>query len=164
MTVYYILVADLQEAYKLKPYELPATATVQPRTNWPYYVAFSYELGGKVTKQLNVTTNESSIPLASCGRADFQYWVLSPLITSFDTVILGELDKIITFSHTRFVDVILRNDITMIYMVGTAGETVNVSFMNALTEDVATTSCVVGPDGTAAMKGNIYNMFSCISS
>ena len=161
MSVYYILVADLQGAYKLKPHELPPTKAVQPKTNWPYYVAFSYELGGKVTNQLNVTTKDSSIPLAPCGRSDFQYWVLSPIITSFDTVILGELDKIVTFSHTRFIDVTLRNDVIMIYMIGAPGETVNVSFMNALTQDTATTQCVVGADGTATMKGSIYNTFTC---
>lgn len=148
------------------PKELPATRTVKPKTDWPYYVAFRYELGGKVIKQLNVTTSQSSIPLASCGSTDFQYWVLSPTLSVLGEfiIILGELDKIVTLSHTRFTDITLRNDVIVIHIFGSPGETVNVSFMDALTEDVATTSCVVGADGTAAMKGNIYNTFACIFS
>lgn len=162
-TWYYILGANLATPYQLKASELPSSKNLRPKTDYFYSVAFRYNLGGEVFKQVNITNSGSTIPLVACGALDFQYWVMAPVLQVFGmfTVILGELDKVITFSHTRFTDVTAYNGMVVISMVGVPGETVRVSFMDPLIQKVSTAKCVIQSGGTAILKGNLYNTFKC---
>ena len=157
------MAANLAKSYQLKASELPSSRNLRPKTDYFYSVAFRYNLGGEVFKQVNITNSGSTIPFVPCGALDFQYWVMAPVLQVFGmyTVILGELDKVVTFSHTRFTDVTAYNNMIVISMVGVPGETVRVSFMDALMQTVSTAECIIQSDGTAILKGNLYDTFKC---
>lgn len=140
--------------------ELPPSLATKPRIDFPPSVVARYTLDGQVIEAVNFS-NTNSLVIDKCGRSDFQYWLIAPMICNLNGVLLGELDKIVTVSEARIASITLSEsrdgNVCTIAMRGSPGETVHMTTYGITTSEAVTTSCVVGADGGAEMqiKGDI---------
>ena len=91
--------------------------------------------------------------ISKCGKADFQYWNIAPVLDN-GWALLGELNKILPVSETRFLSIEIRDPVKQQYLVvlrGVAGETVPVTLYDSKEKKIMTVSCTVSPAGTAVL-------------
>ena len=152
LTWYHVIAAALNGDYALAAAELPPSRFSFPGTSFPTSVAFQHTLDGKVTTVLDFTAS-SKLMISKCGKTDFQYWTIAPVLDN-GWALLGELNKILTISETRFPDIEVRDPSDQQYLVvlqGVAGEIVPVTLYNPKEKKTVTVSCTVGPAGTAVL-------------
>ena len=143
------MAADLQEDYAMAVTELPPTHNTFPQT-YINAVAFQYDVRtGKVMDIQDVTTT-SQITLSKCSKTDFKYMVIAPVLPN-DMAVLGELNKFITVSETRFVDLDTSADITSVSLFGVPSEKVTVTLYNVTSAASSTVDCVISTDGYATL-------------
>ena len=115
-----VLGAELTSSYTVSLGELPPPPS--GATKAKEYVAFRPSFSGKVTAAMNVT----SLAVPACGRADYQYWVLAPVIQD-KVVFLGEMGKVVSLSETRFKSIAYTAGTVNVKMAGNPGEMVTVA-------------------------------------
>lgn len=115
-----VLGAELATPYTVSLRELPLPPG--GATKAKEYVAFQPSFSGKVTAAMTVT----SLAVPACGRADYQYWVLAPVIQD-KVVFLGEMGKVVSLSETRFKSIAYTADAVNVKMAGNPGEMVTVA-------------------------------------
>ena len=148
-TWYHILAAEITDTYKLTAAELPPSHSVFPKSDFPSSVAFRKDLTGKVIEVVNFTSS-SSLTIEPCGRQDFKYWTIAPLLEGTGMAILGELDKVITVSETRFKSISRFGSVYVISLVGAPGETVPIT-VYTVTGTAAVVTCKMSSGGTAVL-------------
>lgn len=141
-TWYYIISGQLSSDYTMSVSELPPSQHTKPKTSFPKSLAFSYTLDGKVQKA-TVLTDKLSIP--ACGPTNFQYWVVAPIFSS-GWALLGELNKIVTVSETRFFSFTEVGQ-EYVFLSGVPGETVLVTVYNTNSSQAVVYTCSIGPTG-----------------
>lgn len=165
LTWYYVLVADLQQPYQMSVAELPPSHSVKPKTHFPLSVAVRYTLDGKVVQAVNLS-GANPLTIDECGRDDFQYWVIAPLVCDMDGVLLGELDKVVTASEARIVSIALSEhedgNVCTIKVRGVPGETVHMTTFGVKAPGAFTADCVIAADGTAEIQiKSIFSRIKC---
>lgn len=115
-----VLGAELVSPYNVSLGELPLPPSGVAKAK--EYVAFQPSFSGKISAAMNVTT----LALPACGRADYQYWVLAPVVLD-ELVFLGEVGKVVSVSETRFKSIAYSANAVSVTMVGTAGEMVTMA-------------------------------------
>ena len=138
----------MNASYVLKPSELPPSRSVFPKTSFPQSLAFRYNLDGSVTE--GDVFSQISIPV--CDRHDFQYWVIAPLLPASDFALLGELNKIIPVSETRFQNILWDSKGYIIHVLGDPGENVTVSIYDILLGRTFSASCQITTYATASYR------------
>ena len=115
-----ILGVDLVSPYTVSLGELPLPPSGAVKAK--EYVAFKPYFSGKVGAANNVT----SLAVPACGRGDYQYWVLAPVVQD-GVVLLGEMGKVVSVSETRFKSVKYTKGAVDVTMAGAPGEMVTVA-------------------------------------
>ena len=103
-TWYHILAADMVSDYTLVPADLPPSSSTFPASSFPGMLAFTYRIDGVVTS-VTEFSDEKPLAVPKCGRADFRYWVVAPVIPYLNLALLGDLTKVISVSETRFTQI-----------------------------------------------------------
>ncbi len=153
---YYVMAADLEEDYAMAIIELPPTHNTFPRSYMKALV-FQYDVRtGQVSTIEEVTTN-SAITVSKCGKSDFKYMVIAPILPN-GVALLGELNKFITVSETRFVDISVSGDRVFATLSGDPAEKVSVTVYNST--QPSTIDCVIGANGYATLM--VQSNGSCI--
>lgn len=104
---------------------------------------------GKTTKVINIASYDTKLDITQCDKTDFQYWIIAPYLTS-DVALLGELNKIVTVSETRYSDLRLSTSDTTLTMKvkGAPDKLVLTSFYYIKSDTIKTVSCYIGTTGT----------------
>jgi len=91
----------------------------------------------------------NTLTISKCGETDFQYWAIATSVGAVPNsrVLLGELNKIIPVSETRFLNI----DSDKVLMRGVPGEMVAVSVSDPVKAEAMTVECTIGQDGTAVL-------------
>ena len=148
-TWYHILAAEITDTYKLNVAELPPSHSVFPKSDFPSSVAFRNDLTGKVIEVVNFTSS-SSLTIEPCSRQDFKYWTIAPLLEGTGMAILGELDKVITVSETRFKGISRFGSGYVVSLVGAPGEAVFIT-VYTVTGTTTVVTCRTSSGGTAIL-------------
>ena len=90
---------------------------------------------------------DTKLNISKCSRANFQYWVIPPCLTSHGLILLGELNKIVPVSEARFSDIIVTADDVMVKVNGVPTETVPVTLYSMSTNQVQVVKCVISASG-----------------
>ena len=149
MTWYYIFAAELTADYELSAKELPPSHSTFPQTNFPSSVAVQYTLDGTVTKTASFDT-DTALRVSMCGEADFQYWVVAPVLKN-GLVLFGELTKIVPTSETRFKNIINIDDTYLMLLDGVPGEIVTLTILDSNSLKTEQVKCTVGASGNAKL-------------
>ena len=138
----------MESTYTMQASELPPSRHTKPKTSFPKSVAFTYTLDGKIQKAMNFT---GSLDIAACSVTDFQYWTVAPVFEN-GWALLGELNKVIAVSETRFINLILESSsVYATVMAGVPGEEVSVTTYNTNSGKTEVYSCTIGPGGNSAL-------------
>ena len=149
-TWYNLLAADLASDYKLTPPELPPSRNVFPASpGFPDYIAYNYTLEGLVSTTVKFGINDS-LTVPACGKTDFQSWNLAPILPN-GLALLGELNKILPVSETRFVSASTFGSEATFFLVGVPGEMVSVTLYNTKSNELVVLNCIIGSSGTAKL-------------
>jgi hypothetical protein len=144
-TWYYILSGKMYSPYTMKSSELPPSMNVKPRTSFPPSLAFTYTLDGTVQKAMKFT---GILNIAQCSVTDFQYWSLAPILSD-GWVLLGELNKVLPVSETRFTELITTDGaIHVVYLTGVPGERVTITAYDTNTGNTEVHNCTISSTGT----------------
>ena len=161
-TWYYVLAVDNKDKYDLKPTELPPSESVKPKSSFPESVALQYNLDGTIKPgYVSIKDNSGNIPLDTCGRDNFEYWVIAPVFPGTGGALLGELDKIVSVADKRILTIIVLGDTYVIKLRGAPGETVNMSTFDMKSGRVKTAVCMIGSDGTGSFVFSDASNISC---
>ena len=159
-----MIAVNINEDYKLYPKELPASRNIDPKSDEFHMVAYRNSILD-IQRVFNVTniTQSSPVTISICSETSFQFWVLAPILGhGTDAVLLGELDKVIKVSPTRFISIESNDGYNHVIDIrGPPQEVVHVSFLHIILLDIYTVDCTIGSDGTATLIGNIYNSYKC---
>lgn len=147
-TWYYLFAANVAGTYLMQPSELPPSRSVFPATFFPQSVVFTYDLSGKV---LSIQSFPSTLSIPSCTR-NFQYYTIAPILGSTGIALLGELNKIIPVSETRFVQISQYGPKFALYLTGAPGEVVVFTVYIVSGGSTATVTCNIPSSGTAVLK------------
>ena len=162
LTWYYIVAAEIASPYELKAQELPPSRTTFPKTSFPLSLAFRYNLKGTILQAQNFTSF-STISIPTCDRTDFLYWVIAPVLPGNGVALLGELNKVVTVSETRFQNIVVYDSRDFILnIVGDPGETVTLSTYLILLGKLNTASCQITEYGTASYRVDEGGSISCM--
>ena len=84
--------------------QLPPSPSVKPASSssFPRYIGASTRLGTFPSSTISLSRSTDIIPLSACGKDDFQYWILAPVVPGTGTALFGELDKVVSISEQRF--------------------------------------------------------------
>jgi len=146
----YVLAIDNSRDITLYPHDL---GIGQPKT-------FVYEYNSSssvVPDSVSILTHNSPlvIPAAPSPGSNtpryYRYYIIGPWLPN-SWVFLGEPDKIIAGSVTRFPSVLVRPDILLIHMTGQPGETVNAAFV----ADPSPTGSEAGADPPVTFVYNVH--------
>lgn len=105
-------------------------------------------------------TNYSRISIPICGRDDFQYWTIAPVLPYTEAAFIGELDKVVSVSESRVQHIDKVYDGYNIHLIGAPGENVKMSIFRFLMDKIAyTVTCKISSLGTALLRitENGYN-------
>ena len=161
-TWYYILAVDNKDKYDLKPTELPPSKSVKPKSSFPESVALQYNLDGTIKPGfVSIKDNSGKIPLDTCDRDNFEYWVIAPVFPGTGGALLGELDKIVSVADKRILTIIVLGDEYVMKLRGAPGETVNMSTFDMNSGRVKTAVCTIGSDGTGTFAFSDASNISC---
>ena len=132
--------------------ELPSCPIFNPRTSFPESVALQYNLDGTIRGEpIHIKQNTDSIPLKECGRDDFEYWLIAPVIPETGGALLGELNKIVSISEQRILTIFNNNDVYYANLRGASGEVVYMSSFDLQSGKITTVKCVLASDGTGTL-------------
>ena len=145
---YYLLAAEIEESYSFTWDQLPTVTSSAFKAK--EYVAYTMDyFHGNVT---SVATFSASSPISIpvCGETDFKLWILAPVVTT-NIVFLGEMNKVVSVSETRFHDMRVSGTTTTLTVAGSPGETVYVAMLYSGTRlfNLKYGSCVIPPNGQA---------------
>lgn len=141
---FFVMAANLKEDYDLTPGDLSSINPVNE-----LIVAYQFNISSvQPTQLVSPAMKNNRLTVSKCGKSDFQYWVI---ITSrpalpHGRLLLGELNKIIPVSETRFSN--LTSETVTVH--GVAEEVVIVSVYDMVKDEVATVSCKI-PDSRVSM-------------
>ena len=128
--------------------ELPPSKNTKPKTSFPKSLAFSYTLDGKIQKAMILS---GGLDIPACSVTDFRYWSLAPLLEN-GWALLGELNKVLPVSETRFIDVIKEStDVYMVYLTGVPREMVPITAYDAGSSKAEVYYCTIGPGGNSIL-------------
>ncbi len=108
--------------------------------------AYQYSISsGNVTKFLTPYFEANSLTISKCGKEDFQYWAILTSIpeTPNTRLLLGELNKIIAVSETRFSNF----DGDSVRVMGVAGEIVHVTVYDLIKQEFMAIKCTIASNG-----------------
>ena len=132
----------------MQVHELPPSKNTKPRTSFPSSLAFTYTLDGTVQKAMNFT---GSLTIPECSVTDFQYWSLAPILEN-GWALLGELNKILPISETRFVDLTIESrDSYVVYLTGVPGERIPLTVYDTHTEKAVVYDCTISSSGGSVL-------------
>ncbi len=110
-------------------------------------MAYQYSIAtGNITKLTAPYIGDGSLKITKCDKEDFQYWAIVTFMTGTENgrFLLGELNKIIAVSETRFSNF----DGDSVRVMGVAGEVVRVTLYDLVKDQVIAVDCTIGPDGS----------------
>ena len=90
--------------YTLMPADLPPSSSTFPASSFPGMLAFTYRIDGTVTS-VTEFSDEKPLAVPKCGRGNFRYWLVAPVIPYLNMALLGDLTKVISVSETRFTQI-----------------------------------------------------------
>ena len=96
-------------------------------------------------------SSSSSITINTCGRSDFQYWTVAPILEGTGMALLGELNKIVTVSETRFRSISKFGSDHVVSLVGAPGENVELSVYDTQDKTTKVVACNMSSSGTAIL-------------
>ena len=150
-TWYHLLAADLSKDFEVTPPELPPSHnTFPPSPGFPDFIAYNYTLDGTVTTMMKFGVNDP-LTVSACGKTDFQSWNLAPIFSN-GLALLGELDKVIPVSETRFTGTRFYGPDFAIFLVGVPGEAVSITLYDTTASELIVVKCVVSSSGTARLE------------
>ena len=92
-----------------------------------------------------------TLDISECSTTDFQYWSIAPIMSD-GWALLGELNKVLPVSKTRFVDLlIVDGSIHVVYLVGAPGERVSVTVYDSSTGISEAIICTISSSGTSLL-------------
>ena len=130
--------------------ELPPSHSMFPATSFPKAIAFQYTLNKTVTQLADFGTN-MKIDVATCGKSDFQYWVIAPYFPN-GIALLGELNKVTTVSEARFGHPVVNGNEVTIMVNGVPKETVSVTFYDGSKDSTMEVLCPINDSGTSHLR------------
>ena len=139
------MAADLTEDYALTGSELPPSRHTFPASAMDH-VAFQYDVRTGKVFGIETVSSSTSITLEKCGKNDFKYVVMAPLLQG-GVALFGELNKFVTVSETRFPSVDHTGERSFATVVGVPSETVTVTVYDG--QNTVTVDCVIGDSGRA---------------
>ena len=142
-TWYYVISGEMSSAYTMHASELPPSQHTKPKTSFPKSLAFSYTLDGKIQKAMTFT---DSLNIPASSTTDFQYWSLAPILNN-GWALLGELNKIIPVSTTRFIDIEQIGMQYTVYIVGVPGEMVPITAYDTGSSKAEVYDCTISATG-----------------
>ena len=143
------------------PKEFPSCSAYKPQTVYPESVALQYNLDGSIRgKAVHITKNPDIIPLKKCGRDDFEYWLVAPVLPGTGVAFLGELTKILSVSEQRVLTVIKFGDTFVVKLRGAPGENVYISTYDVKSSKITTVTSTMDPDGTGAVAVSATGVLS----
>ncbi len=110
-------------------------------------MAYQYSIvTGNITKITAPYISDGNLKITKCGKDDFQYWAIVTFMTGTQNgrFLLGELNKIVAVSETRFSNF----DGDSVRVVGMAEEVVRVTLYDLVKDEVVAVDCKVGSDGS----------------
>ena len=138
----------MSSPYTMQASELPPSSNVKPKTSFPPSLAFTYTLDGTVRKAMNFT---GTLYISECSATDFQYWSIAPIGPN-GWALLGELDKVVSVSKTRFDNLItVGRDIHFVYLSGVPGEKVTITAYDVSTGVTEANTCTINSSGTISL-------------
>ena len=165
LTWYYILAADLQDKYDMSLTELPPSRSVKPKTSFPESIAFRYNLRGTVSDTVfdvtKISSNKDNLSIKECGRDDFQYWSIAPVLPIVNAALLGELDKVVNIAEQRILTVILYGDAYVVKLRGAPGERVTMWSYGIKKNSVQTITCTIAADGMSTLAITNDGVLNC---
>ncbi len=144
------MAADLKEDYAMAITELPPTHNTFPHT-YMKAVVFQYDVRTGKVSHIQDVTSTSEITVSKCGKSDFKYMVIAPILPN-GVAILGELNKFITVSETRFVDLDTSTELTSVSLFGVPSEKVTITLYNVTSAASSTVDCVIDTNGYATLS------------
>lgn len=137
-----MLTANVSKAYDgFVASQLPPSASVKPQSYLPPYIGVSTRLGQYSNGILTLNSNDDVIPIPSCGKENFQYWVLAPVLPGINAVVFGELNKVVAVSVQRFSNMSIHGDTYVLEVNGAQGETITLYTYNIEKKTVQQESC-----------------------
>jgi hypothetical protein len=160
-TWYHIIAADLSEEYSMCAHELPPSSNTFPQSRVPFSVLFRHDLSGRIYFAVNFTYPQECFSVGPCGREDFQYWTVAPVMMNSVFAFLGEWNKIVTVSATRFTNIEHTGSQTAISLIGAPGERVEVAFFNIFAVYPTIVQCLIAQSGSAVVH---FPEMTCVST
>ena len=141
------MAADLNEDYAMAISELPPTRNTFPRS-YMNGMVFQYDVRTGNVTAIEEVSSISVITVSKCSKADFKYLVIAPILPN-GLALLGELNKFVSVSETRFVGVDVSGERVFATLAGKPSEKVSVTVYNATVP--STIDCVIGDNGFATL-------------
>lgn len=160
LTWYYVLIADLKKSAYIMGQDLPPSKNYKPRSDFGLFVAARCDLNGNCFDGQNFT-GSSAIRASQTAPQDFQYWIIAPFLPGIGTAVLGELNKVVTMSETRFKDITYSGNEYVFTVAGAPGEVVTLSIFGYYTRIMTYVSCKVPDAGTVNIHLTNQNVHQC---
>lgn len=148
MSWYFVMAAEVKEDYAFSLSELPPTRGTFPAT-FMKAISFTYDIRTGDVSSIGDVTTSSVLTIRKCGKNDFMYMVIAPYLPN-GVAVLGELNKFVTVSETRFLSLDVTGDRVFARIAGVPSEKVSITLSNQTT--IWTTDCVIGDTGFADLS------------
>lgn len=149
MTWYYVMAAQLEEDYALSASELPPSQNTYPGSRMNH-IAFQYDytLEDEALSNIEKLTSSNFITIGKCGKKNFKYIVVAPILQN-GMALFGELNKFVTVSETRFLEVDQTGPHAFATVVGVPSEIVTLTIYTGKGTSTYTFPCYIGDSGRA---------------
>lgn len=148
-----MLVAELNNAFVLLQQDFPPSKSYFPQSDFASvpFVAFQHDLNGVVKRMERIPSLSLPFFVQPCNRSDFQYWTIAPVFNDIEMVLIGEMNKVLTVSETRFQRIEYFENSYIVHMEGAPGEIVDISVYD-YKSDIKTVNCQFSSSGTTVLR------------
>ena len=121
--------------------QLPPSSSIKPRSSFPHYIAASVKLSTFPSSVITLSSIHDVIPLPACGKKDFGYWMISPVLTGINVALFGELDKVMAVSEQRFSSIVSDGGNYVVEVAGVKNEDVHLWSYDVTSSTVRKSVC-----------------------
>ena len=151
-----MLVAELNNDFVLNQQDLPPSKSYFPQSQFDLYVVLQHDLNGTVTRIERMPSLSLPFFVRACNRSDFQYWTFAPVFNDIEMALIGEMNKIITVSETRFQSIkdsglYGGGSGYMVHLQGVPDEEIDISILDIKTNDMKIVTCQFPSSGTTVL-------------
>ena len=150
----------MQTDYQLHLTELPPSQSVKPQSFFPPALAIQYTLDGTISRTSILNENTDYLLISKCGRSDFQYWMIAPLLPNTNIALLGELDKVVTVSEQRVLTIMTIGSTFIVRLRGAPMEIINMSVIDTNSK-LNSIQCTITSDGIGGATVMSSGAISC---